>query len=143
MQKHRPLIYMLAICLTTPIAALITYKLGLHGSGYTNKGHLIKPMIVDKSLDKYLGFGKFSLVSIDLPEAKQKFSQIKRALGQKQYRINTINLEKCPRTLKALNKSGYKLFIADPRNNIILSYKSSDWQNKIYKDVLHLIKTSQ
>lgn len=142
MKTHKPLILMLAISLLSPVIAYICYINGIHGIGFTNKGLLIKPMLVDKSLDKYMEYGKFSIISINNPESNQKFYQIKQALGQKRYKLHSANIKFLPPSLKEHNKQGYNIFIADPRKNIILAYKNTNWQKNVYKDVLHLIKTS-
>lgn len=142
MQKPSVLAVLLTICLLPPIIAFYAFSKGYHGLGYTNKGHLITPMLVDKSMDKYLEHGKFVLFSVKKPQSQQKLEQFYKALGFRKYRVATAMISFVPKSLTKLYQSGYVYYIADPSAHIILGYKEPNWQENTFKDLKHLLKVS-
>ena len=142
MKAHKTLIQLVFLCMLPPTIAYWAYSHGYHGSGFTNKGLLIKPMIVDKSLGKYLSANKFTMFEIKNNRENLNFSQIKRALGSNSYRVAVSHIPYIPESLKPLFNENYNFFISDPRKNIILAYKNNKMQSYIFKDIKHLIKTN-
>lgn len=143
MKQHKTLFLILFICMIPPITSYFAYINGYHGSGFSNKGKLLKPLVVDKTLDNFLKRNQWNIFSIKNSESSIKFIQIKKVLGQKSLRVNAFNLDFLPKSLVNLYNKKYTYFVADPKRNIILAYKNKNWQNNVYKDIKHLLKTNQ
>jgi len=129
MQKHKNLIILVLICLSSPFAAVILYSVKYHGNGYTNKGTFLKEWPTNQELVK----SRWNLISNDPKKYGNKLFQIKRALGKDGLKVNVFT--------KRINlKQKFDVFISDPKGNIILGYKSQNWQDQVFSDLKHLIK---
>ena len=143
MKKHKQLIYLISVCCLTPVLAYIAFFNGMHGYGFTNKGEIIKPLLVDKSMDKYLAPNTWGIVYVPKEHEEIKLNQIKRALGIDGRRVRVYKMNFSNKELRAFVAKGYSFFIADPQKHFLLKYKRSDrWQRDVFHDLKTLLKVN-
>lgn len=117
------------VCLVSPVAAVILFKNGYHGNGYTNKGEIFKNYVYNKKLKKSLWN-----IMCEKKHCLKKLDQVKQALGHDGIKVNVV--------MSPVRYKGYNAIIGDPKGYMIIGYKMQDWQESIFKDLKHLIKVN-